>query len=49
MSTKSVLLGQFAACFDKNGWFVATKNAIANVTAEQAEWKPEGADNSIRG
>ena len=48
MSTKSILLGQFAACFDKNGWFVATKNAIANVTAEQAEWKPEGADNSIR-
>ncbi len=48
MSTKSILLGQFAAAFDKNSWFVATKNAIAGVTAEQAEWKPQGADNSIR-
>jgi uncharacterized damage-inducible protein DinB len=47
MSTKSILLGQFTACFDKNGWFVATKNAINGVTAEQAAWKPEGADNSI--
>src|SRR5829696_2110213 len=48
MSTKTILLGQFAACFDKNGWFVATKNAIAGVTAEQADWKPSDADNSIR-
>ena len=48
MSTKTILLGQFAACYDKNGWFVATKNAIAGVTAAQADWKPEGADNSIR-
>jgi uncharacterized damage-inducible protein DinB len=48
MSTKNILLEQFTTCFDTNGWFVATKNAIARVTAEQAEWKPEGADNSIR-
>src|SRR5688572_21118696 len=48
MSTKSILLGQLSASFDKDGWFVATKNAIAGVTAEQADWKPEGADNSIR-
>ena len=46
--TKDILLDQFASCFDENGWFVATKNAIAGVTAEQADWKPEGADNSIR-
>ena len=48
MSTKETLLRQFTKCYDENGWFVGTKNAIANVTAEQAEWKPEGADNSIR-
>lgn len=48
MSTKTVLLDQFTKCYDENGWFVATKNAIAGVTAEQAEWKPAGADNSIR-
>ena len=47
MSTKTVLLGQFAAAFEKNGWFVATRNAISNVTAAQAAWKPDGADNSI--
>ena len=46
--TKDILLKQFNACFDTNGWFVATKNAIKGVTAEQADWKPEGADNSIR-
>lgn len=48
MSTKQVLLDQFTTCFDTNGWFVATKNAIAGLTADQAEWKPQGADNSIR-
>jgi uncharacterized damage-inducible protein DinB len=48
MSDKETLSRQFTKCYDENGWFVATKNAIANVTAEQAEWKPEGADNSIR-
>lgn len=47
MNTKSILLGQFSACYDSDGWFVATKNAIAGVTAEQADWKPDGADNSI--
>ena len=46
--TKDILLEQFNTCFDNNGWFVATKNAIKGVTAEQADWKPEGADNSIR-
>ena len=48
MNTREVLLAQFAAAFDKNGWFVATKNAITGVSAEQADWKPAGADNSIR-
>ena len=48
MSTKANLLSQFTSCFDENGWFVATKNAIKGVNAEQADWKPEGADNSIR-
>src|SRR6185503_13639596 len=45
--TKDVLLEQFIKCYDTNGWFVATKNAIAAVTPEQAAWKPDGADNSI--
>jgi len=44
---KKFLLGQFAACYDTNAWFVAVKNALDGVTAEQAAWKPESADNSI--
>ena len=48
MTTKKILQGQFNECYDENGWFVATKNAIAGVSAEQADWKPAGADNSIR-
>ena len=47
MSTKTILAGQFNECFAENGWFVAARNAIAGVTAEQAAWKPAGADNSI--
>ena len=47
MTTKEILLEQFTACYDKNGWFVALKNAIENVTAEQAAWKAENSDNSI--
>ena len=49
MSVKQTLLEQFNVCFEANGWFVAVKNAIAGVTAEQASWKPEGTDNSIIG
>ena len=48
MNTKDVLIEQFETCFTSNGWFVATGNAIEGLTAEQADWKPEGSDNSIR-
>jgi uncharacterized damage-inducible protein DinB len=47
MTTKEILLEQFTACYDENGWFVALKNALRNVTAEQAAWKPEKVNNSI--
>lgn len=47
MTIKTTLLEQFATCFEENGWFVAVKNAIAGVTAEQAAWRPDGTDNSI--
>ncbi len=46
-SVKSILLEQFTACYDENGWFVALKNAVKNLTAEQAIWKAENIDNSI--
>ena len=47
MSAKEVLIEQFTACYDKNTWFVAVRNALEGVTAGEAAWKPAGADNSI--
>ena len=47
LSVKFILLEQFTACYDENGWFVALKNALQNLTAEQAIWKTENLDNSI--
>ena len=44
---KQILLDQFTACYDRNTWFVALKNALDQVTAKDAVWKPEGVDNSI--
>ena len=49
MTTKEILLEQLAVGFDENGWFVALKNAVKNLSAEQAAWKPENLDNSIWG
>ena len=47
MSAKDILIEQHNACYDENNWFVAIKNALAGLTAEQAKWKPDGADNTI--
>jgi uncharacterized damage-inducible protein DinB len=47
MTTKEILLEQFTVCHDENGWFVALKNTLRNLTAEQAAWKPEDRENSI--
>ena len=44
---KGNLLKQFANCYDENGWFVAVRNVLEGVTAEQAAWKAEGTNNSI--
>jgi len=45
--SKDVLMEQFSACYDENGWFVAIKNALDGLTSVQAAWKPDSADNSI--
>jgi uncharacterized damage-inducible protein DinB len=47
MSMRALLSKQFNACYDENGWFVCLKTVLDGVTAEQAEWKPDGSDNSI--
>lgn len=44
---KELLLTQYDRCYNENGWFVAIRNALEGVTAEQSAWKPEGSDNSI--
>ncbi len=47
MSIKGLLLRQFDQGFDTNGWFVAVKNVIDGVMAEQAVWKPNDDVNCI--
>lgn len=47
MNVKETLLRQYERCYNENGWFVAVRNAIDGITAEQAAWKPAGSDNSI--
>lgn len=47
MTTKEILLKQFTAAYDENGWFVALKNAIDGLNASQSAWKTENIDNSI--
>lgn len=47
MLAKEILREQFKAGYDENGWFVALKNAVANLTVEQALWKAEGFDHSV--
>ena len=49
MTMKKILLEQLNIAFDENGWFVALKNGLKNLTAEQAAWKPDELDNSIWG
>jgi uncharacterized damage-inducible protein DinB len=49
MTIKVLLLAQFHTCYDQNGWFVAVKNAVQNLSARDAALKPENADNSIWG
>ncbi len=47
MTAKEILLEQFTVCYDENGWFVALKNALNNLTVEQAVWKIPNLENSI--
>lgn len=44
---KNTLLGQFDRCYNKDGWFVAVRNAIEGLSVEQAAWKPLDSVNCI--
>jgi uncharacterized damage-inducible protein DinB len=43
---RELLLQQFDLCYDRNGWFVAIRNALDGVTVEQAAWKPDSYDDN---
>src|SRR5215213_8552895 len=43
---RELLLQQFDMCYDRNGWFVAIRNALDGVTVEQAAWKPDSYDDN---
>lgn len=47
MTIKEILLKQFTAAYDENGWFVALKNALSGLNSSQAAWKTQNIDNSI--
>lgn len=49
MSTERVklLLAEFAATVDQEGWFAPFEMALAGVTAADAAWTPGGGANSI--
>lgn len=50
MTLKELLIDQFDSTYDTNAWFVTIRNAVEGITAEQADWKPAGAEaSSIRG
>lgn len=49
MTTKEILIEQFNACYDENGWFVALKNGLKKLSAADAARQIEGLENSIWG
>jgi len=47
MTARQILLDQFAACHDTNGWFVARDEALSGLTSRQAAWRGDPSDHSI--
>jgi uncharacterized damage-inducible protein DinB len=46
---KNLLLSQFSACHDEEGWFVPLHKSLDGVTTKQALWKQGEDSNSIWG
>ncbi|RIW32045.1 DinB family protein [Bacillus salacetis] len=42
MQRKDVLINLLDKTFDKESWYAPFNHAIEGLTAEQADWKPEG-------
>ena len=47
LTLKQVLLNQLKTTHNKEEWFAPLNVAIEGITADQANWKPKGADHSI--
>ena len=47
LTLKQVLLNQLKTTHNKEEWFAPLNVAIEGISAEQANWKPKGADHSI--
>jgi uncharacterized damage-inducible protein DinB len=48
MTTKEILIEQLKACYNETNWFVTMETALDGLTEEQANWRAENLDNSIR-
>ena len=47
MSPKSLLVEQFSATFDKEGWFVPLTTALDGLSATDAAWRDSSANHSV--
>ena len=47
MSLKSILNEQFDACYDQSAWFVSALDAVKEISAEEAIWKPDADVHSV--
>ena len=48
MTAKEILIEQLKACRNETNWFVTAETALDNLSDEQANWRAENLDNSIR-
>jgi len=47
MTTKSTLIEQFDSAYDQSAWFVSALDAVKEISAEEAAWKPEEDIHSV--
>ena len=45
---KDLLLAQFNSTFDHNNWFVSFQKAVEGLSEENADWKSENIEHSIK-
>lgn len=48
MTSKEIILDQFASCHNEKNWFVPLKDALAGLTAEQSLWNAGSENHSVQ-